>query len=88
MERPRKPKQSGAPSKSRTFFKKKSCRFCEDKKLKIDYKDCQVLKDYITDRGKILPRRITGTCSRHQRDLAIEIKRARMIALLPFTVHN
>jgi small subunit ribosomal protein S18 len=88
MERPRKPKQSGAPNKSRTFFKKKSCRFCEDKKLKIDYKDCQVLKDYITDRGKILPRRITGTCSRHQRDLAIEIKRARMIALLPFTVHS
>jgi small subunit ribosomal protein S18 len=88
MEKPRKPKQPIAGNKSRPFFKKKSCRFCEDKKIKIDYKDAQMLKDFITERGKMLPRRITGTCSRHQRALAVEIKRARMIALLPFTVHD
>jgi small subunit ribosomal protein S18 len=65
------------------FFKKKVCKFCSQK-LKIDYKDADVLRRFITDRGKILPRRITGTCAKHQRSLALAIKRARMIALLPF----
>lgn len=88
MEKPRKPKPSVTGNKSRTYFKKKSCRFCEDKKIKIDYKDYQMLKDFITERGKILPRRITGTCAHHQRELAVEIKRARTIALLPFAVHD
>ena len=65
-------------------FKKKMCRFCHDKSLPIDYKRADILENFITDRGKILPRRITGTCARHQRDVAKEIKRARIIALLPF----
>ncbi|MDR0562539.1 MAG: 30S ribosomal protein S18 [Spirochaetaceae bacterium] len=65
------------------FFKKKVCKFCLQK-LKIDYKDADVLRRFITERGKILPRRITGTCAKHQRALAVAIKRARVIALLPF----
>ena len=69
--------------KGRVFFKKKVCKFCAQK-LKIDYKDADVLRRFITERGKILPRRITGTCAKHQRALAMAIKRARIIALLPF----
>ncbi|MDR2467658.1 MAG: 30S ribosomal protein S18 [Spirochaetaceae bacterium] len=65
------------------FFKKKVCRFCTQK-LKIDYKDADVLRRFITERGKILPRRITGTCAKHQRAVAEAIKRARILALLPF----
>lgn len=61
----------------------KPCKFCMDK-LRIDYKDDVLLRRFITDRGKITPRRITGTCARHQRQLAGAIKRARAIALLPF----
>jgi small subunit ribosomal protein S18 len=61
----------------------KPCRFCADK-LKIDYKDEVLLRRFITDRGKITPRRITGTCAKHQRALAHAVKRARAIALLPF----
>jgi len=67
-------------------FKKKVCRFCEDPNLAIDYKNPDLLVRFITDRGKILPRRITGTCAKHQRHLARAIKRARIIALLPFVV--
>ena len=69
--------------KGKVYFKKKVCKFCTQK-LKIDYKDADVLRRFITDRGKILPRRITGTCAKHQRALALAIKRARIIALLPF----
>jgi small subunit ribosomal protein S18 len=65
------------------FTKKKVCKFCIQK-LKIDYKDADSLRRFITERGKILPRRITGTCAKHQRALAAAIKRARIIALLPF----
>jgi small subunit ribosomal protein S18 len=68
----------------KTFFtKKKVCKFCIQK-LKIDYKDADSLRRFITERGKILPRRITGTCAKHQRALAASIKQARIIALLPF----
>lgn len=69
--------------KGKTFFRKKVCRFCANK-AKIDYKDVDGLRRFTTERGKILPRRITGTCSKHQRELAREIKRARSICLLPF----
>ena len=69
--------------KGKVFFKKKVCKFCLQK-LKIDYKDADTLRRFITERGKILPRRITGTCAKHQRSLALAIKRARTIALLPF----
>jgi small subunit ribosomal protein S18 len=69
--------------KGKVFFKKKVCKFCTQK-LRIDYKDADTLRRFITDRGKILPRRITGTCAKHQRVLALAIKRSRSIALLPF----
>ena len=75
--------RGGRGGKGKVFFKKKVCKFCTQK-LKIDYKDADVLRRFITDRGKILPRRITGTCAKHQRALALSIKRARIIALLPF----
>jgi small subunit ribosomal protein S18 len=67
------------------FQRKKFCRFCADKADYIDYKDIRILKNYITERGKILPRRMTGTCARHQRKLTEAIKRARSIALLAYT---
>jgi small subunit ribosomal protein S18 len=70
-------------AKSKTFFRKKVCRFCANK-AKIDYKDADALRRYMTERGKILPRRITGTCAKHQREVAKAIKRARTISLLPF----
>ena len=64
--------------------RRKVCRFCADKKIVIDYKDPKLLKYFITERGKIVPRRISGNCARHQREIAAAIKRARHIALLPF----
>ena len=69
--------------KGKVYFKKKVCRFCTQK-LSVDYKDGDMLRKFITERGKILPRRITGTCAKHQRALAQAIKRARIIALIPF----
>ena len=65
--------------------KKKFCRFCANKNLPVDYKRPDILKDFITDRGKIIARRITGTCAKHQRLLSTEIKRARQMALLFYT---
>ncbi|HRX16185.1 MAG TPA: 30S ribosomal protein S18 [Spirochaetota bacterium] len=65
-------------------FRKKVCKFCHNKEIAIDYKKPDVLERFLTERGKILPRRITGTCAKHQRRIATEVKRARMIALLPF----
>lgn len=64
--------------------KRKVCRFCVEKMDYIDYKNAELLKSFILDRGKVVPRRITGTCARHQRWLKVAIKRARNIALLPF----
>ncbi|MCD1147330.1 30S ribosomal protein S18 [Peptoniphilus sp. KCTC 25270] len=65
--------------------RKKVCAFCADKSKEIDYKDAQTLKKYISDRGKILPRRVTGTCAKHQRKVTTAVKRARQIALLPYS---
>ncbi len=65
--------------------KKRVCSFCVDKVASIDYKELGKLKKYTTERGKILPRRISGNCAKHQRQLTLAIKRARAIALLPFT---
>jgi len=73
------------PRRSGIRRKKKVCVFCGDT-TPIDYKDVARLKKYVSERGKILPRRITGTCAKHQRALTIAIKRARHIALLPYTV--
>ena len=70
-------------AKAKTYFRKKVCRFCANK-AKIDYKDADALRRFMTERGKILPRRITGTCAKHQREVAKAIKRARAICLLPY----
>jgi small subunit ribosomal protein S18 len=72
--------------RKRRFNRRKVCIFCTDANITIDYKNPQVLKSFITDRGKLIPSRITGTCSRHQRRLTLAIKRSRMVALMPFTV--
>ena len=65
--------------------RKKVCAFCVEKSEQIDYKDINKLRKFVTERGKILPRRISGTCAKHQRELTSAIKRSRNIALLPFT---
>jgi small subunit ribosomal protein S18 len=68
------------------FSRRKVCKFCADETIAIDYKNPQLLRHFITDRGKLIPRRISGNCARHQRKIALAVKRARMIALMPFTV--
>jgi len=80
------PGPGGPPKRGKRNFvrKKKVCRFCVDKVDYIDYKKADVLTSFIQERGKILPRRMTGTCARHQRWLTVAIKRAQNIALLPF----
>jgi len=65
--------------------KRRVCRYCADSAVKIDYKDAQALKFFITERGKIVPRRISGNCALHQRAVTIAVKRARTIALMPYT---
>lgn len=64
----------------------KACPFCKDKVEYIDYKDIKLLRKYVTDRGKIKPRRVTGVCAQHQRDIANAVKRARIMALMPYAV--
>ena len=64
--------------------RRKFCRFCADKVEFIDWKDLKALRSYLTERGKLLPRRMTGNCAGHQRELTVSVKRARSIALLPF----
>ncbi len=66
--------------------RRKQCQFCKDDTEYIDYKDTQLLRKYTTDRGKIKPRRVTGACNQHQRDIANAIKRARIMALIPYSV--
>jgi len=68
-----------------TYHRRKICRFCADSGIRIDYKDSKLLRYFTTERGKIVPRRISGNCAKHQRILTVAIKRARNIALLPFT---
>jgi small subunit ribosomal protein S18 len=87
----RKQKPNGAPREERGAFRRrpgrrKVCRFCADKESRIDYKDARGLGNFLTERGKIIPSRITGTCARHQRELTTAIKRARSVALLPYTI--
>ncbi len=88
---PRKRPTSGARGRKKgfkrkfLFRKKKFCKFCDEKIQFIDYKDVRLLQAFTPERSKIFPRRISGTCSRHQRKLMVAIKRARTIALIPFT---
>ncbi len=69
----------------RAFVRQKVCRFCADSTMPLDYKDARTLRIFLTERSKIIPRRISGNCAKHQRKLTLEIKRSRHIALLPFT---
>jgi len=79
-DRPERPERPMRSHKGR----RKVCAFCVDKVETIDYKDVARLRRHLSERGKILPRRVTGTCARHQRALTVAIKRARQIALLPY----
>ena len=82
----RRPQEGGEGGGERRFFAKpKFCQFCADKTLTIDYKKTDILRKYVTEDGKIRPRRQTGACARHQRAVAAAVKQARHIALLPFT---
>ena len=72
------------PKRGANLRKRKECQFCAEKNHEIDYKDVDTLEKYTTDRGKILPKRVTGTCAIHQREIARAIKRARVVALLPY----
>lgn len=84
MNRDRMDEEKGGPRR-RPMFRRKVCRFCADKTLKIDYKDIRMISQFVTERGKMTPSRITGNCAGHQRTLTTAIKRARSVALLPFT---
>jgi small subunit ribosomal protein S18 len=80
----RPPAAGGVKRKKRVFHRRKVCRFCADSSLVIDYKDSKMLRYFVTERGKIIPKRISGCCAKHQRSLTHAVKRARTIALLPF----
>ena len=73
------------PPRRRGLGRRKVCRFCADKGMAIDYKDARTLGTFLSERGKIIPARITGNCARHQRRLTASIKQARTVALLPYT---
>jgi small subunit ribosomal protein S18 len=77
-------RKSEGNRKKRVFHRRKICRFCADTSMVINYKDVKSLRHFTTERGKIIPRRISGTCAKHQRSLTTAIKRARTIALLPY----
>ena len=79
-------RKKAAIRRRKRFLRKKICRFCADKIALMDYKDVRRLRNLITERGKIIPRRISGNCAGHQRQLTVAIKRARHLALMPFTV--
>lgn len=96
--RPSGPRPGGRPTGGRPggprpggrkfYARRKFCRFCADEKQKIDYKDSDALRQFITERGKIMPRRISGVCAPHQRKLSSAIKRARNLALLPLCAEH
>lgn len=78
--------RGGRPPRRRVGGRRKVCRFCADKAMRIDYKDARLLGGFLTERGRIIPSRITGNCARHQRHLTLSIKQARTVALLPYRV--
>ena len=85
-DRDRGDREGGEEGGRRGFGRRKVCRFCADKALKVDYKDQNQMKYFLTERGKIIPRRISGNCAKHQREVATAVKRGRMLAILPYTV--
>ncbi len=80
------PRGGGDKDQWRRRGRRRVCRYCADKDLSIDYKDPQALRYFVSERGKIVPRRISGSCAKHQRAITTAIKRARAIALLPYTL--
>jgi len=82
------PVRSRRPNRGRYVPKRRVCMFCQDKVENIDYKNVSILRPYVSDRGKIAPRRKSGACARHQRRLAMAIKRARHLALLPYVAEH
>jgi small subunit ribosomal protein S18 len=80
-----KDKGKGFKKKRKMMSRPRVCRFCADKKITIDYKDGRLLGSFTTERGKIVPRRISGNCARHQREVTLAIKRARIMSIIPFT---
>ena len=87
-DRDREPKSSRDGSDGFRRNRRRGCSFCADDAPPIDYKDPQALRYFITERGKVVPRRISGSCAKHQRELTLAIKRSRNIALLPFTAND
>jgi small subunit ribosomal protein S18 len=81
----KKDKRTGPGKKFQMSTRRKQCRFCADKKLTIDYKEGRLLQPFLSERGRIVPRRISGNCAKHQRDVTLAVKRARILALIPFT---
>lgn len=80
-----KEKGKGKEKKRRPIARRRSCRLCADTKVKVDYKDARLLQQFITERGRIVPRRVSGNCAPHQRAVTLAIKQARILAFLPFT---
>jgi small subunit ribosomal protein S18 len=85
-DRDRGDREGGEEGGRRGFGRRKVCRFCADKAQKVDYKDQNQMKYFLTERGKIIPRRISGNCAKHQREVSTAVKRGRMLAILPYTV--
>jgi len=85
MDRDRDRDNDKFPKGGMAFHRRKVCRFCADSGLMMDYKDLRLLRSFTTERGKIVPRRISGNCAKHQRILTVAVKRARKIAFLPYT---
>lgn len=82
----RRPSRGDSPRGPKRIYRaRKVCRFCKNSDIKIDYKDAKALRSFITERGKIVPRRISGNCASHQREVCAAIKRARNVAILPYT---
>lgn len=78
-------KKARRQQRKKGFVRRKVCRFCADKALELDYRDAKTLRLFVTETGKMIPRRISGNCAKHQRPLAMAIKRARVLALLPYS---
>jgi len=78
-------KREPRAKKFQLMAKRRACRFCVDKKIVIDYKDARFLQVFVSERGRIMPRRLSGNCAKHQREVTAAVKRARILALIPFT---
>lgn len=83
---PRPDKKTSPRPPRRRLARRKVCRFCADKSMQMDYKDAKLLSGFLTERGRLIPARITGNCARHQRTLTTAVKQARTVALLPYQV--